>query len=213
MRIVVVVGEERWVLGHGRDPADLLAEHGWAGRPVRAELGESDVELHYAVTPLEVAATPVDPESGCRGGRVLQRLAAYALVVDDGHLLMTQLSDRVRGVAAGMWTLPGGGVYPGEAPVDGVVREVHEETGQHVVVDDLVQVQSQHRVEEEVGVDGHEDFHAVRLVYRAHAPAPTAARVVEVAGSTGAAAWVPLGEVSRLSTVGMVATARPHVTG
>ena len=47
----------------------------------------------------------------------------------------------------------------------------------------------------------------MRLIYRATCPRPTAAEVVEIDGSTGAAAWVPLAEVSALPLVGMVGEA------
>ena len=208
MRIVVVARDVgRWPLGQGQDPADVLAEHGWAGDPVRAVRGEGDdVELHYAVSALATPAATVAVHPAPPGTRAYQRLAAYALVVDEGRLLMSQLSERVRG-AAGRWSLPGGGVDPGEEPLHGVVREVHEETGQHVIVDDLVQVQSSHWVADDVPEDDYEDFHAVRLIYRATCPRPTAAEVVEIDGSTGAAAWVPLAEVSALPLVGMVGEA------
>lgn len=211
MIVVVAEGEGRWRLAQGRHPDDVLAEQGWAGEPARAVLGDDgEVELHYAVTPLPEQAPVVVPPRSC--ARTHQRVGAYALVVDEGRLLMSQLSDRVRGVA-GLWSLPGGGVDPGEEPIRAVVREVHEEAGQHVLVDDLVQVQSQHWVDADAARGEHEDFHAVRLVYRAHCPRPTAARVIEIDGSTGDAAWVPLEEVGDLAQVGMVAAAWPFVRG
>lgn len=209
MRVVVVAeGAGRWPLPHGRDPVDLLAEHGWAGDPVRSVLGaDGSIEVHYAVEALDRAV--VAPELGLagRGASVLQRIAAYALVRDGDRLLMSRLADWVGGGAGGLWTLPGGGVDPQEEPLDAVVREVHEETGQHVQVGDLVQVQSKHYV------DAQEDFHAVRLVYRADCPQPTAARVVEIDGSTGAAAWVSHDRLSDLPSVAMVGTALPYLPG
>ncbi len=214
--MIVVVARDvgRWPLAHGQDPADLLAEQGWSGRPLRAVLGEGeDVELHYSVTalPAPASAGPPDARAGA-GGRTHQRLAAYAIVLDEGRLLMAQLSEQV-GQAAGRWGLPGGGVEPGEEPVRGVVREVHEETGQHAIVEDLVQVQSMHWVDEEAPVDEREDFHAVRLIYRAHCPSPTAAEVVEIDGSTGAAAWVETAEVADLPLVSLMVGAWPFVPG
>ncbi len=211
MIVVVAQGEGRWPLLQGQDPDDLLAEQGWAGQPVHAARGEGDaLELYYRVTALPARAPAVVPRASW--ARMHQRLGAYALVVDEERLLMSQLSDRVTS-AAGLWSLPGGGVDPGEEPADGVVREVHEESGQHVVVDDLVQIQSQHWVGETGPGEGHENFHAVRLIYRARCPRPTPAHVVEVDGSTGDAAWVPLGEVADLPRVGMIAAAWPFVPG
>lgn len=206
---VVVAGDAgRWPLPHGRDPADLLAEQGLAGDPVRSVLGaDGRVEVHYAVEALDEAVVAPELEPAGRGATVLQRIAAYALVLDGDQLLMSRLADWVGGGAGGLWTLPGGGVDPGEEPLDAVVREVHEETGQNVEVGDLVQVQSKHHV------DAQEDFHALRLVYLADCPRPTAARVVEIDGSTGAAAWVSLGRLPEVPQTGMVAAALPHLPG
>lgn len=199
-----VAGEAgRWSLPHGRDPVDLLAENGWAGNPVHAALDpDGRIEVHYAVVALDEPIAPVAMRQG--RARVRQRVGAYAIVVDEDRVLMSRLADWV-GDVGGRWTLPGGGVDPGEEPWDAVVRECHEETGQHVVVDELVQIQSQHWAGAE------EDFHAVRLVYRAHCPQPVPARVVEVDGSTGQAAWVPLDRLPGLAQVGMVAAASSHL--
>lgn len=202
----------RWPLAHGQEPVDLLSEHGWVGSPVRTELVEGQVEVRYDVEPLAPVVDVVEIPVGAAGARTFQRLAAYAIVVDEGRLLLSQLASWVGG-GAGLWTLPGGGVDPGEAPLDGVVREVHEEAGQHVVVDALVQVQSLHWIGDVAAGDRHEDFHAVRLIHSATCPVPTAARVVEVDGSTAAAAWVPLGEVGDLALSDMVRLAWPHVPG
>lgn len=212
MSLVVVARDAgRWPLGHGQDPVDVLAEHGWAGEPLRAVRGADDVvEVHYEVTPLADEARPAAVEVS--GGRAHQRLAAYAIVVDEGRLLMSQLSERVTS-GAGLWTLPGGGVDPGEEPLAGVVREVHEETGQHIIAGPLVQVQSHHWVGAVSGPEEHEDFHAVRLIHRASCPSPTAATVMEIDGSTGAAAWIPLDEVPRLELAGLVREAWPWVPG
>lgn len=212
--IVVVAGDVgRWPLQQGQDPDDVLAEHGWVGTPVRAVLGEADeVELHYDATPLAGPAAPVVVTDALPGARAHQRLGAYAIVVDEDRLLMAQLSEQV-GRAAGLWGFPGGGVDPGEEPIRGVVREVHEEAGQHVIVDDLVQVQSMHWIDEDAAVGEREDFHAVRLIYRAHCPRPTAAHVVEIDGSTGDAAWVPIEDVADLPLVRMVGEAWPFVPG
>lgn len=207
MSVVVVAGEHRWPLLHGQDPEDLLAEHGWVGEPVRADLdAEGRIQVHYSGAGTGTPRPPVSIEPGQHGSRIHQRVAAYAIVTDGDRLLLSQLADWIRG-AAGMWTLPGGGIDPGEHPVDAVVRECHEETGQQVVVDELVQVQSQRRQ----GFEPEEDFHAVRLIYRAHCPRPTTARVLEVDGSTGAAAWVPLAELDDLPQAWMIGKASPFL--
>ncbi len=218
MKVVVVArGVGRWPLPHGGDPGDLLAEHGWVGEPLRAVLGTADeIEVHYDVVELDHSLVPA-PAPASEGGPVvaeadqLQRVAAYALVVDEERLLMSQLSELVHG-AAGLWTLPGGGVDPGEEPLAAVVREVHEETGQRVLVDDLVQVQSAHWAEGRGGGPRqHEDFHAVRLIHRARCPRPRTVQVMELGGSTGAAAWVPFEELPDLPLAAMVREALPEL--
>lgn len=207
--VIVTDGRNRWPVPHGVDPVDVLAEHGLAGEPVRAVRDADDlIELRYAISGREARGPTATTEE--HHVRRVQRLGAYAVVVDAGRLLLSQLSERVPG-AGGLWSLPGGGIEPREEPEAAVVREVLEETGQDVLVGDLAQVQSAHWVgPNAAGVE--ENFHAMRLVHHAHCPNPTAARVMEVDGSTGAAAWVPVDEVPDLPLTGMVEEALHLVT-
>jgi len=54
------------------------------------------------------------------------RLGASAAVFRDGAVL---LGERGKGALAGMWSLPGGHVEPGERAAEAARREVAEETG------------------------------------------------------------------------------------
>ncbi len=56
------------------------------------------------------------------------RISGYGIVEHDGRLLMVEPVD-VRGI----WVLPGGGIQlnPEESVLDGIAREVREETGYH----------------------------------------------------------------------------------
>ncbi|MEZ5853743.1 MAG: NUDIX hydrolase [Hyphomicrobiaceae bacterium] len=54
------------------------------------------------------------------------RLAASAAIFRDGQIL---LGERGKGAMAGLWSLPGGHVEPGELARDAARREVREETG------------------------------------------------------------------------------------
>jgi ADP-ribose pyrophosphatase YjhB (NUDIX family) len=146
-----------------------------------------------------------------------QRLAAYALVLRGSDVLLTQLS--AIAPRPGAWTLPGGGLDHGEDPRDGVRREVYEETGMWVEPDRLLDVSSSHFVAN-APHGPREDFHAVRLIFDAAVPdeAPDP-RVVELDGTTSAAAWIPLaealgGELDIVQTVrhALVAHARPGTT-
>lgn len=91
-----------------------------------------------------------------------QRLAAYALIVDEaGRVLLTQ---QVYGRGRlGRWILPGGGVEHGEHPEQAVVRETCEETGLPVRTGELLQVVS------DVTTVGRRRRaqHNVRMIYRA----------------------------------------------
>ncbi|MFF3907106.1 NUDIX hydrolase [Streptomyces sp. NPDC001848] len=132
--------------------------------------------------------------------RTRLRVAAYAICVRDGRLLLA------RGRAfdgTPEWTLPGGGMEHGEDPYGTVVREVEEETGYRIEVTGLLGVDSvRHSLRR--GFGRSVDHHGVRLVYEG--------RVVggelrnEVAGSTDLAAWQELAAVPGLSRVGLVDT-------
>lgn len=63
------------------------------------------------------------------------RLAAYAVCIEDGQVLLTQHM-------SGNWTLPGGRVEHAEDPFDTVIREFTEETGCDAVVERLLGVDS-----------------------------------------------------------------------
>ncbi|MCW2792558.1 MAG: hydrolase [Nocardioides sp.] len=122
----------------------------------------------------------------------VQRIAAYALVVRDGQVLLTRISER--GFHSGSWTLPGGGVDHGETPRVALEREVLEECGVPCTVGDLLDVHDLH-VGGTAPSGRDEDFHGVHLVFEATVPDDADPRVVEVDGTTDAVAWVPLAEI------------------
>lgn len=183
-----------FTLAHGRDPERELVARGWSPGPVRATGRAPEVTLSFTVAPTEPVPAP-GVERGV--GRRRQRLAAYAVVVRGERLLLTALSEQVPR-AAGLWVLPGGEVEPGEEPWAAAVREVWEETGQDVEDLDLRRVSTTHRVEADAPAGEVADFHAVRLVHTARCPHPRPARVREVGGSSGQAAWVPFGDLPGL---------------
>ncbi len=193
-------------LDHGEDPRQGAVRRGWrVERALRAVQAETDLELTLLVSPLGEDTTAGRRPAQQRrwrtaeppaGAEVRQRPAAYAIAVCDSAVLATEFSART-GVP-GQWGLPGGGIEPGEDPADTVVREAWEEAGQRLDRPVLVDVQSDHWV-------GHapngvlEDFHAVRLIYTARCPEPSAAVVHDVGGTTSAARWVPLQEWDSLA--------------
>jgi len=130
---------------------------------------------------------------------VVTRVGAYAVVLAGERILLTELAGST--ASAGSWTLPGGGIDHGETPVDAVVREVYEETGHTIVGPRLVDVGSTHFVGR--SPRGRlEDFHSIRIVYRADVEQVREPEVLDVGGSTSAAAWVPLDRLVDLPVTG-----------
>ncbi len=121
-----------------------------------------------------------------------QRVAAYALVVRDGAVLLTRFSER--GFHTGQWGLPGGGIEHGEHPRDAVVREVREETGLECLVGGLITVDDV-RVRGTAPSGRDEEFHSIGIVYAVTVPHGAEPRVIEQDGTTDAVSWVPLADI------------------
>jgi 8-oxo-dGTP diphosphatase len=132
------------------------------------------------------------------------RLAAYVVVVRDGHVLLALWNDDGRH----RWTLPGGGVELHETTEEGAVREACEETGYSVELTGLLGIETDvFSAEERSSASARESgraLKAVRVFY--------AARVVggeltsETDGTTDEARWFPLADVGGLPRVSMVDT-------
>jgi 8-oxo-dGTP diphosphatase len=116
------------------------------------------------------------------------RNAAYAWVVDDrDRVLLTWWNGEGRFDPA--WSLPGGGIDFDESIRDGLVREVHEETGYEVEVGDFVLDDFFTRRR-----PGQRPFRAQRFVFGATITGGTLG-TLEVGGSTDHAAWVAVDDV------------------
>jgi ADP-ribose pyrophosphatase YjhB (NUDIX family) len=194
-------------LGHGDDPVRLLARKGYVSEGPSSVVGEVNSHtvtvVYPVVTDTPVVAQPVvdvprDPNLVLAAGEhpvARQRIAVYAVVRSSRGVLLAQNS--VRTNAEGTWGLVGGGLHAGELPEDALHREVWEETGQRVEVSGIGVVTTRHWVGR--APRGRvEDFHAVRLIYRATCPEPTAPVVHDVDGTTAAAAWFRDDEVDGL---------------
>ena len=123
------------------------------------------------------------------------RLAAYAVCIEDGRVLLAQH-------VSTNWTLPGGRVEHAEDPIDAVTREVAEETGFDAVVERLLGVDS--RVipaaerpspvlpdHQNVGV-----FYQVRITGGQLRPEPN--------GDTLEVVWTPVPDVAHLRRSSLV---------
>jgi ADP-ribose pyrophosphatase YjhB (NUDIX family) len=122
------------------------------------------------------------------------------MVVDDGRRLL--LAHWNEGGRTG-WTLPGGGLDPGEQPHECVVREVEEETGYDVALDGILGVQvGEIPAEQRLVAPERGPLRLVRIVYRAHVVGGQLRH--EAAGTTDETRWVPLDEVADLDRVDLV---------
>ncbi|GAA2833563.1 NUDIX hydrolase [Kribbella solani] len=129
-----------------------------------------------------------------------RRVAAYAVCIDGERVLLARyVSPHGDG---SWWTLPGGGVEPGEDPYDAVVREVAEETGYECVVEELIGVDSRvipaalRRVRGKVDHQNIGIFYAVRITGGTHRPEPN--------GETAESVWTPIADVETLRRAGLV---------
>lgn len=130
------------------------------------------------------------------------RVAAYAIVTDDRGLLLPHWNEDGRQG----WTLPGGGIDPGEDPADAVVREVMEETGYQVAVDELLGIDSIVLAAEQRLGERTSPLHALRIVYRAHITGGDLR--VEQDGTTDGVRWFAHDEVDTLDRVSLVDVGR-----
>jgi 8-oxo-dGTP diphosphatase len=128
------------------------------------------------------------------------RVGCYAIVVDhDERVLLAHWNE---GSTDG-WTLPGGGLDPGERPEACVVRELLEETGYDVELDGLLGVDVDEIPAERRIVKGNGGpLRLLRIVYGAHVVGGELRH--EAHGTTDEARWVPLCEVADLDRVDLV---------
>lgn len=119
------------------------------------------------------------------------RIGAYGVVIREHRLLMSLW----RGPTEDIWTLPGGGVELGEQPDEACIREIHEETGYHAVLGELIGVTSRtFEAGRRLSQPGR-PLLAVQVLYRAEVVSGELRP--EVDGSSIDAAWIPVAELGR----------------
>lgn len=126
------------------------------------------------------------------------RVAAYCVIVEDGRMLLAHWNEHGRSG----WTLPGGGLEPGEDPKDAAVREAMEETGYAVELTDLCGIDSRIMPVAERGDDSGRPLHTLRIVYTAVIVGGELRD--ELDGSTDEARWFDLAEIPGLRKVSLV---------
>jgi 8-oxo-dGTP diphosphatase len=125
------------------------------------------------------------------------RLAAYAVCIEDGRVLLAHCVSPNGGTT---WTLPSGRVEPAEDPFDAVVREVAEETGCEAVVERLLGVDSRviPAAEARLGIE-HQNvgvFYEVRITGGALRPEPNGVTIESV--------WTSIQDVAGLCRSSLV---------
>ena len=123
------------------------------------------------------------------------RPAAYAVVIEQGKLLMTRWAPEDRSHEP-LWTLPGGGMEPGEQADETALRETLEETGYSVAIEDVLGVHAGHFPARNGMYGNSLPFCALRIIYRAHIV--TGQLRAEENGSSDIARWVPISEIDTL---------------
>lgn len=129
------------------------------------------------------------------------RAGAYAVIVEDHRILLSRWVPRIAALQPA-WTLPGGGMELGEQPAQTALREVREETGHTVQLEDLLGVSSFYIAPElrQTAAQGH--LHALRVIYRGRVTGGTL--TPELNGSSDDARWIPLTELKDLPVLDLV---------
>ncbi len=136
------------------------------GTTLRPDLGNASVGKRERGASIAAAAAPYGAAAALFEGGVKREypdrpiLAVGAVVVREGKVLLVK---RAKEPGRGLWSLPGGAVQSGEALKAAVVRELREECGIEVAVEQVCEVAERIIPDAE----GRMRYHYVILDYRA----------------------------------------------
>ncbi|MGD7704844.1 NUDIX hydrolase [Microlunatus sp. Y2014] len=128
------------------------------------------------------------------------RVGSYVWIVQDDRVLLTHFRSGHPRAAAG-WTLPGGGMEPGEQVTQTALREVAEETGYVAELDELLGFNSLHRSAADNWLGTGRPYHFLQIIHRAHIVGGSFE--VEIDGSTDDAGWFTRDELADLDRVSL----------
>lgn len=123
-----------------------------------------------------------------------KHIGVYALVIQDDQILLIK---KARGPYTGQWDLPGGGLEFGEKPLDGLSREVLEETGLTVQKADLMDVFS-HTVVYELDKSEKEEMYHLGIIYRVTVESSQNLKTEADGEDSNGASWVKLSELEEV---------------
>lgn len=133
-----------------------------------------------------------------------QRIAAYGICRDpDDRILLVRAS--ATSTVPGRWFLPGGGLEHGEDPLEGLHRELLEETGLVATSTELLGVLADTSV-----LPWGDSLYTVRIIYRIDEWKGEVRP--ETVGSSDAVAWIPKAEVANLPVLGYVSESLARFT-
>jgi ADP-ribose pyrophosphatase YjhB (NUDIX family) len=121
-----------------------------------------------------------------------KHIGAYALAIKDDRVLLIK---KARGPYTGKWDLPGGSLEFGENPLNGLSREILEETGLTIQKSDLINVLS-HTVVFDSTDDEKEEMYHLGIIYEVILDLSANLKTDADGADSHGASWIPLSKIT-----------------